>query len=79
MSWHHLKHSYVFSNYVDMIQVLSKTTETNLMGDFIVVMLQDDIAEVNRKIQERIDRRKGLLLEQDSFLIDKSISGMQYS
>ena len=62
-----------------MIQVLSKTTETNLMGDFIVVMLQDDIAEVNRKIQERIDRRKGLLLEQDSLLIDKSISGMQYS
>jgi hypothetical protein len=49
------------------------------MDDFIVVMLQDDIAEVNRKIQERIDRRKGLLLEQDSFLIDKSISGMQYS
>ena len=79
MSWHHLKHSYVFSNDVDTIQVLSKTTETNLMDDFIVVMLQDDIAAVNQKIQERIDRRKGLLLEQDSFLIDKSISGMQYS
>ena len=48
-------------------------------------MLQEDVAEVNRKIQERMAKRKGALLEEDCFFMRfQSIGlyayyGMQYS
>ena len=56
--------------HVGIVQLYGlKLLKPTLMDDFSVFMLQDEIAQVNRKIQERIARRKAMLLQEDSYLI----------